>query len=109
MHPVLFSEVHGRGTDETAEALNSLPAVSFVVHVPVGVIVCDSFAMSNSCDTGGAASTLEPSPGCVAVIVQWPAPSIVTVSPAIEHVPFAANVTASLELALALTVNGASP
>ena len=73
------------------------------------MIFWDSFAMSNSWDTGEAASTVEPLPACFAVIVQMPAPVIVTSLPDTVHVPAAVNVTASAELALALTVNGASP
>ena len=50
-----------------------------------------------------------PSPAWLAVIVQEPAPVIVTRSTATEHEPVALKLTARFELAVALTVNGASP
>ena len=55
-------------------------------------------------------------PGCVAWIVQLPPPMIVTVLPEIAHTPVVveANVTASPsgappDIAVALTLNGATP
>jgi hypothetical protein len=60
--------------------------------------------------TGVAAAQLE-LPGCVALIVQVPAATIVTVDPdkVQTAVVVEAKVTASPEVAVALTVKGAEP
>ena len=49
------------------------------------------------------------SPGCDAVIVQDPAPVIVTVAVAIVQLPLALKLTTSPDDAVALTVNVGSP
>src|SRR5258705_333116 len=48
-------------------------------------------------------------PGCDAVTVQLPAPSICTVLPAIEQGPLALKVTGRPEVAVALRLTGTSP
>ncbi len=57
----------------------------------------------------GLAGFQSPSPAWLAVMVQMPAPVIVTVEPATSQAPEAVNETGSPEDAVALTVNGASP
>jgi hypothetical protein len=63
--------------------------------------------MLNDCWTLGAALKLT-FPGCDAVIVQLPAPVIVTVSPDTEQLPVAPNPTGRPDDAVAVTAKGGS-
>ncbi len=64
--------------------------------------------MSKLRETFGAALYVA-SPAWEAVMVQVPAPVIVTLLPETVHVPVAAKLTVNPELAVALTSNAASP
>ena len=98
-----------RPEDAVAESVEGGSVVILLGNAP-NEIDWFSFATLKLCDTWGAAPKVA-SPGWLALIVQVPPPTIVTVVPETWHtaVVVVLNITVRPELAVAATVNGGSP
>src|SRR6266853_328194 len=101
------ANVTARAEDAVALTLKS-GSPKFLLASAPNVIVWLPLAMENDCGTSAAALKL-PSAACDAVIVHEPALVKWTVEPVTLQLPVAANVTASAEEAVALTLKSGSP